>query len=196
MVRIQVKHVTKKYKNTLVLDKMEYGFEDKMYLITGPNGSGKSTLLKCIVSCLQYDGNIIKHTQKEIAYLPEKVQVPFYVSVSGYLETLLEDEVGKKEIEDMLKTWSLENAKDKLLMQLSKGMLQKVLLSYIFLQRSDIYLLDEPLSGLDSKSQMTFVKEFKKIKNKNACILLTTHYPSLVEELFDVRLEYKNGMFL
>lgn len=196
MVRIQVKQVTKKYKNTLVLDKMEYGFEDKMYLITGPNGSGKSTLLKCIVSCLQYDGKIIKHTQKEIAYLPEKVQVPCYVSVIRYLETLLEDEVGKKEIEDMLKTWSLENAKDKLLMQLSKGMLQKVLLSYIFLQRSDIYLLDEPLSGLDSKSQMTFVKEFKKIKNKNACILLTTHYPSLVEELFDVRLEYKNGMFL
>src|SRR5690554_4568253 len=186
MVRIQVERVTKRYKNTLVLDKMEYAFEDKMYLITGPNGSGKSTLLKCIVNCLQYEGIITKHTEAEIAYLPEKAQFPFYVSILKYLEILLEDKVDVKEIEDMLKTWSLYDDKDKLLMQLSKGMLQKVMLSYVFLQRSKIYLLDEPLSGLDYNAQKTFVKELEKLKKRNTCILLTTHYPSLVEELFDV----------
>lgn len=196
MDRIQIRELSKNYKEKVVLDCIDYVFEDKMYLITGPNGSGKSTLLKCIIHSLNYHGQVQLYSSREIAYLPEKSQVPSYVSVFTFIRTMLSEKKDTKDILAALTKWGLLDAKDKMLYQLSKGMLQKVMLSYIFLQQSDIYILDEPLGGLDTNSQEIFLKELETKKQEKKCILVTTHYPGFIVHLSDVVLEYNRGKFV
>lgn len=196
MVRIQIENVTKQYKERFVLCDMRYNFEDKLYLITGPNGSGKSTLLKCIVGCIKFQGNIVRNSFQEIAYMPEMTQIPTYVSINTFLQTMLESKVESNTIDSMLKKWNLYEAKYTLLTRLSKGMLQKVMLSYLFLQESDIYLLDEPLNGLDQISLKVFENELILLKEKKKCVIISTHYPKLIEHITDIKLEYIEGIFL
>lgn len=198
MERIILGNLSKKYRKQSVLNAFSYRFEDKVYAIIGSNGVGKSTLLKCILSLIRYSGSIRVCSLLPIAYLPEFVSVPPYVSVLQFLDTFLnvsENEVEKLRINESLNKWQIQDAKNKKLHTLSKGMLQKVLLLLVLHTKSDIYLFDEPLSGLDQVAQALFKDELLALKKQNKCIILSTHYVLYYQELIDQVLLYEEGKF-
>lgn len=199
---IELNEISKSYKTNLVLDKISYIFmEASCYLIVGSNGSGKSSLLKGIIGINNYSSGTLTITDEKkgrIAYIPEKIIFPDYVSIIDFLSSLanigVSEKVDIEVIEKYLEEWKLSAAKDKYLKNLSKGMIQKVLIIQGLLVDANIYIFDEPLNGLDDKMQNKFMEIIRDLKEMGKTILISTHYKEKFRKLADVILKIENGM--
>ena len=151
--------------------------------------------MKLIVGLLNTkQGNIICHT-KSIGYVPEKHYPIEYMSVKTFLKQLciirkmsLNECVNK--INELSILWNLPLEKQ--LHKLSKGNLQKVFLVQAMIHNPDLYLFDEPLSGLDDQYQSFFLEQIKLKKLQEKTIIITTHYPKYYE-YYDILLHMKEG---
>ncbi len=179
---VKLDRVHKKFKHKKVIENFSYEFQPgNIYLLTGENGCGKSTLLRII-------GKYITPTKGKIynnliiGYAPDKVMIPSYLSVKQYL-TLLSEIRSKKSINldnfdrmEDIDTFQLRKYIDEKVNILSKGTFQKINILQTFLHNPDLYLYDEPLSGLDQKMQEVFVAKIKKLKEQGKIIIIATHY--------------------
>ncbi len=161
-----------------MLDNFNYKFESsKINFIIGANGTGKSTLISCILEFLSYNGTII-HNIKNISYQPEKVLLPDLIKVYDYLKIINKIVLNKgcDKIDYFLKIFNIEDAMNKELITLSKGMRQKVWLIQTLIKEADGYIFDEPLSGLDILTQQIFFEELKKLLEQDKLIIIITHF--------------------
>lgn len=190
---IEILRLQKSYKNHLVLNIKYYKFlKGCTYLLIGENGSGKSTLLKLMLGFIRpTEGNINAHGVR-FAYAPEIVTFPDFIRVQTFLENLwlMRNEQPIK-LKETLSKWGLNP--QKLLNHLSKGMKQKVNLLQALLSDVDAYLFDEPLNGLDKASQQLFLDAIVSLRNKDATIIVTTHFPESYQAHFDVKVQLRNG---
>ena len=187
---IIIKNLQKYYKNRKVLDIKYLHFEKgKAYLLCGANGSGKSTLVKSILKIIDYQGNISINTKK-IGYLPERFPEVSYISGLNFLQGLKIDNK-MENIHSLASYFSLDLHLS--LSNLSKGNLQKVMIIQAIMNDANLLIFDEPLNGLDPISQNKFIDLLIKLKNKNRCIIITTHYPKYYEDLFDEVIYLEKG---
>jgi len=196
MNMIEIKNVVKEYNQRRILDINYFAFEKgKTYLIVGENGSGKTTLLKLILQLIKPNtGEIILNT-KRIGFVPERIKFPEFVKVSHFLRAILEirrytDLEIKLKIKDMLEKWELE---DKYIYSLSKGMRQKLAIIQAIIHAPNLYIFDEPLNGLDKKSQQKFMEYLRYLKMHKQTIIVTTHYYQLYRESLDYIIEIDEG---
>lgn len=181
MIQIEAIDLSKSYGKVQVLDKLNITFSnDCPNFIVGPNGSGKSTLLKCIMKIIKYQGRI-KGNDVAISYMPEQLPLPDYLSVDSFLNLIGRIRgMTSQEIASVLRYYyekfGLAEFRSTSIINLSKGTRQKVMLIQTLMTEVDIYVFDEPISGLDDEAKKVFMEELKNLKKKKKLIIISTHH--------------------
>lgn len=161
--------------------------------LLGPNGSGKSTLIKMITGLLTpTSGNIFVNgmpigveSKRRIAYLPERTYLQGNMRVSdiiSYFADFYED--FRLDMAYQL-LQSLDISADANLKTLSKGTKEKVQLILVMSRNADLYILDEPIAGVDPAARDYILKTIINNYNENATILLSTHLITDIENVLD-----------
>jgi ABC-type multidrug transport system ATPase subunit len=196
---IELLQVKKSYGKQKVLDRVSYVFgSGKCYLLVGENGSGKSTLLKGMLGLINFDSGTVKIPKTAIGYVPERMVFPEFISIDQCLAELarirgLTEKKANENIGALLKEWDLSDHGNRKMGELSKGMHQKVLIIQALLTGPELFFFDEPMSGLDEKSQRQLIGQMEILKQHKKTLIVTTHYPKQYESVADVALKMEDG---
>ncbi len=165
----------------------------------GPNGAGKTTTIKILMGLIRPSAGqarIMGHDagshlgRKQVGYLPENPAYYDYLTASEYLLFVArtfgmnKGQVGEK-IEELLKLLELWDARDRALRGYSKGMVQRLGLAQALIHDPDVYVLDEPMSGLDPLGRALIKKIILDLRAKGKCVFFSTHITSDVEAVCD-----------
>lgn len=170
IMNIQIRGFEKRYKDAFIQLK-DMDLNGKVVVVKGENGSGKSTLLKAISGLIIYRGTIVN--ELSISYMSELITLPKGTVLHEFISMMIKmSNVDLVTFNKMLEQFKLNDKLESDVSELSKGMTMKVnLLTTLMLDR-DVYILDEPLSGLDNESTK-FLIEY--IKQSNKSFLISTH---------------------
>lgn len=202
---LNVSHLTKKYNRFVANNNMSFMVkEGEIAVLAGPNGAGKSTAIKCIAGLLRFDGEIeiCGYNNKSIeakrilGYIPE-IPAPFeLLTVWEHMEFIARAYKLKNwqdRAEMLIRRMELDDKRDKMGKELSKGMQQKISICCALLIEPKLVLFDEPFVGLDPHA----IKELKamlfELKDKGVTIIISTHMLDSVEEFWDKILIMMNG---
>ncbi len=169
---IKVTNFIKKYKNEEVIIK-DLLVTKRITFLLGKNGSGKSTILKAIGGFIKFEGDI--DINGKVAYMSEFPSFPIDLTVNEFifsLNKISENKIEEKEIVNLYKLFNINRKTDHLLSSLSKGMKAKVNLVQVLIENSEIYLLDEPINGLDKNGVKCLINYLEK-SHKN--FVISTH---------------------
>lgn len=201
-VIIEYKSLSKSFGEKQVLNNINLKIESgKIVGLLGKNGSGKSTLFKLTndlltISCgeILIDGKPIStETKKIISYLPERSYLDTSLKVCDAIslfETFYED-FNKEKAEKLLA--DLELDKNMRLSKMSKGMKEKVQLVLVMSRNAKIYILDEPLGGVDPASRDYILQTILKNFDKNSTLFISTHMIADIEKILDEVVFIDNG---
>jgi ABC-2 type transport system ATP-binding protein len=166
--------------------------------LAGVNGAGKTTLVKCLLDFCAVDAGSIEihgtshrepRSRTRLAFLPERFVPPYYLTGRGYLgymARLSSTRWSRQEADTMLGDLDFDaRALDRPVRTYSKGMTQKLGLAAAFLERRDLYVLDEPMSGLDPRARACVKKLLARLRERGASLLFTSHSLADVEEVCD-----------
>jgi len=169
--------------------------------LVGPNGAGKTTLLKSLAGLLRPETGSIsfsdgRKTNSRVAYLPQRGSVDwdFPITVRGVVEMgryvalgplrpfrSNDDEV----VHDALRIADLLELENRQIRMLSGGQQQRVFLARAWAQNADLYLLDEPLSGLDRDASARFLECLRWLRDAGKSLLCSHHDLTSVPQIFD-----------
>ena len=199
---LEIKNVHKKYLSHSVLEGVGFSIpRGKIVGLLGPNGCGKTTILKLISGLLQLDEGEIRingicpgqQTKSMISYLPERSYLNDWMKISDILN-LFSDfyaDFDRERAEQMLT--DLKISKEEKLKTMSKGTKEKVQLILVMSRRASLYLLDEPIGGVDPATRDYILHTILKNFDENSSILITTHLIQDVETIFDQVLFLNQG---
>ena len=192
---LEVNNLTKSYKkHTPVLSKFNLSIPaGRIVGLLGPNGCGKSTLIKLISGLLQpdsgeilVDGNEIgEKTKAVISYLPERTYFNSWMKIEelvNYFEEFYAD-FDKIRALSLLEDLGIDRKAK--LKSLSKGTKEKVQLILVMSRNAKLYLLDEPIAGVDPAAREYILSTIVSNYNPDASIIITTHLISDVEQVLD-----------
>ncbi|HLC72259.1 MAG TPA: ABC transporter ATP-binding protein [Candidatus Nanoarchaeia archaeon] len=200
---IEVKSLTKKFKDRIVLDNVNLDIpEGKIIGIIGINGSGKTTLLKTMLGFYKPNSGNIFYQGKKIEKIARAIKREFgYTSQdSSFYQKLTVKENMKyfgvlygmhhKElivnIKEILQFVELEEKKNVLAQNLSGGMQRRLDLACSMVHRPRILILDEPTEDLDPSLRRDIVNVIKKINKQGTTVIITSHLLEDVENLCDI----------
>lgn len=195
-------NITKRYGGMTALNNFSLSVESgKIIGLLGPNGSGKTTLIKTISGILSInagkilvDGKEIgPESKKVVSYLPER---PYFPSGMKVCETIkffkdFYDDFSEDTATDMLN--KLDISKNASMRTLSKGNMEKVQLILVMSRKAKLYLLDEPMGGVDPAARDFILKTILTNYNEDASVIISTHLISDVEKVLDDVVFIKNG---
>ncbi|MGL4850109.1 MAG: ABC transporter ATP-binding protein [Clostridium sp.] len=199
---LEVINIEKSFGRKKVLKGISFNLERGTILgILGPNGNGKTTLLNIIGGLLKADSgevlvngiNVSEETKKIVSYLRESNQFYDWMKIEDtirFYKDFFED-FDEERTRKLLKFMNIEG--NEKLRSLSKGMLEKVSLSLVFGRRAKLYILDEPISGVDILSRDEIVNAIIENMIEGASMIITTHYVGELERLLDKVLFIKDG---
>lgn len=195
---IKVSNLTLRIKKETILSDINISFDKgKIYGIVGRNGSGKTMLMKCICGFVKPTNGQVCVEDKIIGKdmdFPQNIGIiietpgfiPYY---SGYrnLKILagLRKRIKDNDIIETMKKVGLEGAEKKLVRKYSLGMRQRLGLAQAMMEKPDIYLLDEPMNGLDNEGVKDIRKILLGLKEEGKTILLVSHNSEDIEILCD-----------
>lgn len=202
---VECKDVCKSYGNKEVLDHVSFTIEPgKIIGLLGPNGSGKSTIIKMINQLLTPDsGEILVNdkplgieSKKVISYLPERSYLNFNVKVIELMDFFQDfyEDFDRKTAESLIEKLKI-NPKDKL-KTMSKGTKEKVQLIMVMSRKADLYILDEPIGGVDPAARDYILTTILSNFNEGASILISTHLIADVEKILDEVIFISEGKVL
>jgi len=200
-----VSNLSKSYDKTFAVKNISFHVGDgEIAVLLGPNGAGKSTTIKCIAGLLKYQGEIeicgfinkSVNAKKLFGYVPETPAMFEMLTVYEHME-FIASAYGIKEYEDkvkiLLERFDLDDKKDKLGKELSKGMQQKVSICCALLINPKVILFDEPMVGLDPKAIKELNSVFLELKESGSSVIISTHIINSVEEIWDRALIMQDG---
>lgn len=202
MALLEVSHVSKSYGANRVLDDVTFNItKGKIVGLLGPNGSGKTTLIKLINDLLKEDSGTIKveglnlgvETKKLISYLPDKNYLNNNMTVLellNYFKDFYEDFRIDKAKELIGKLGLDLNQK---LKTMSKGTKEKVQLILVMSRKAKLYILDEPIGGIDPAARDYIINTILTNFSNDASLLISTHLISDLEKVLDEVIFLKNG---
>ncbi|MDR6551548.1 ABC transporter ATP-binding protein [Paenibacillus qinlingensis] len=158
--------------------------------LLGPNGAGKSTTIKSILGLLKdFKGKIsFMGETKSYAYIPEHPILYDELTLWEHMEFAasvyeLDRTVFLERADDLLHRFRLLDEKHQLPGKFSKGMQQKIMLILGFLNKPDVYIVDEPFIGLDPKAIKDFIGMLEEERKRGAGILMSTHVLDTAERI-------------
>ena len=202
---ISIRELQKSYGKNMIFDDFDMTIEPgKIIGLLGPNGSGKTTLIKILAGLLTYskgeieiDGNMIGSKTKDIvAYLPDRIYFNDNQKVGEIIKvfkTFYRDfDVARAE--EMLKSLSIDSNMQ--IKKISKGTKEKVQLIMVMSRRAKLYLLDEPIAGVDPAAREYIIRTIISNYEKDASILISTHLIQDVENILDDVILLKDGKII
>lgn len=194
MALLEINNLTKKYGKFVALDGVNLSLgEGKIVGLLGPNGSGKTTLMKCVAGLLTPDGGSITvdgkpigaETKKIVSFLPERTYLRPTQTVASVLEyfSLFYEDFDVSAAEKMLNVLGVNKKAE--LKTLSKGTKEKVQLIAVMARRARLYLLDEPIGGVDPAAREFIIETILSRFRSGATIVVSTHLIRDVEEILD-----------
>ena len=194
MALLEFNNLTKKYGKFVALDGVNLSLgEGKIVGLLGPNGSGKTTLMKCVAGLLTPDGGSITvdgkpigaETKKIVSFLPERTYLRPTQTVASVLEyfSLFYEDFDVSAAEKMLNVLGVNKKAE--LKTLSKGTKEKVQLIAVMARRARLYLLDEPIGGVDPAAREFIIETILSRFKSGATIVVSTHLIRDVEEILD-----------
>ena len=199
---VQISGLNKSYGYKQVIKDMNLNLEGgKIIGLLGPNGSGKSTLIKILGGVLKPDsGNVTIDgkqigidTKRIVSYLPERTYLSPSMKVREAISMFADfyEDFRTERAEEMLNRLNI-NLNDTI-KSLSKGTREKVQLVLVMSRDALVYLLDEPMGGVDPAAREYILKTILSNYNENACVIISTHLISDVEKVLDQVLFIQNG---
>lgn len=196
---VHFQQIVKSYANGKVLQGVDLDIRaGESFGLVGVNGAGKTSLIKCMLDlCAPDAGSIdifgLSHrlpgARAALAFLPERFMPPYYLNGRDFLRYMLTlqglaYDAGR--VGQLLLDLDLEpDALTRPVRDYSKGMTQKLGLAACFLSDKALYVLDEPMSGLDPKARALLKRQLGRLRDAGATLLLTSHALADVEELCD-----------
>ncbi|NLY86833.1 MAG: ABC transporter ATP-binding protein [Tissierellia bacterium] len=199
---IEIKGLTKTYHNKKALNNVTLTIEKgKVVGILGPNGSGKTTLIKILAGILRptggevfIDGNRPGVTTKSIiSYLPDRNFLYDWMNIQDAINFFKDfyadfDENRAYELLDFMKL-----DKNMKVDSLSKGMMEKLNLSLVLSRNAKVYILDEPIAGVDPVARDQILDAIINNYNEESTMIITTHLVRDMENIFDEVIFLKEG---
>ena len=194
MKLLEVKHLTKTFDGKKILDDVNLVIpEGKIIGLLGKNGAGKSTLIKSINDLLTIDeGEILfkgkklgVYSKENISYLPERTYLDKSMKVSEIIDYFSEfyKDFDKERAYRLLKDLKLDS--EKRIIKMSKGMQEKLQLILVMSRDADLYILDEPLSGVDPATRDYILDTILSNFSEGASVIISTHLISDIERILD-----------
>lgn len=205
MALLDCLNLYKNYGNVLALNNFNLSLESgKIVGLLGPNGSGKTTLIKLIAGLLAptegaifIDGKMPgPETKAIVSYLPERTYFSDWMRVNDLIEFFSDfyaDFDREKAIEMLTR---LQITPERKLKELSKGTKEKVQLVLVMARKAKLYLLDEPIAGVDPASRDYILDTIISNYKENSTVLISTHLIYDVEQTLDDFVFIKNGSML
>jgi ABC-type multidrug transport system ATPase subunit len=195
-----VENANKSFGSLRALEAVSLRLESGIYGLLGANGAGKSTLFRSILGWSRLDSGSIRVADLEvprqsvearrlIGYLAEEPELEPRLRAAEILELVaaLRDVDGDgSERRDWLEFLGIENARDKLVRDLSLGMRQKLGLIVALLGRPRLALLDEPLNGLDVPTMARLSGRLSELARNGTTMLVSSHILTFAERICDV----------
>jgi ABC-2 type transport system ATP-binding protein len=194
---IEIKNLSKHYGDLKAVDDISINIKkNQVFAFLGPNGAGKTTTVEIIetirtptsggVTILGYD--VKKNRQdilQKIGVLPQEFSSFDRITVRETLQYFYRLFGHGRDIDELIKLVRLEDEKDKLYMNLSGGLKQRVGIAVALVNDPEIVFLDEPTTGLDPRARRDTWEVIKGLKGEGKTIFLTTHYMEEAETLAD-----------
>jgi ABC-2 type transport system ATP-binding protein len=197
-ISVQIKNLSKYYKDVKAVDGASFNvIKGEVFGFLGPNGAGKTTTIKAMLGLIHMNTGKVEinglditkddiKIKKDIGYLPERVS--FYPNLTP-VQTLnffceLKG-VNKSIIPTLLKDVGLDDAADRKVGTFSKGMVQLLGVAQVQIGNPSIYILDEPMSGLDARWVKIIREKIKMLNEQGATVIFSSHILSEVENLCD-----------
>jgi len=192
---LTVKGLNKQYAGQNALSGVDLEITPgKIVGLLGPNASGKTTLLKIIAGLLQPDkGAIIypdnvkpgSRAKSAVSFTPDNMVFPVWMKVRdafNFYKDMYPD-FSIKQANEMKNL--LELPEKKRVSELSRGVLERLAVGLSFSRKVPLYLLDEPLAGIDPVEKLKILEALVTVPNEECSILLSTHLVKDVETIFD-----------
>ena len=196
------KGLCKKYGSTVALNNFSIEIpEGEIVGLLGPNGSGKTTFLKIVAGLLKANAGSVDVAGEQIgvgsksvvAYLPERNSIPEHFTVNDALDYYTDFfyDFDRVRAELMLKSLGVKCSSK--IKSLSKGTKEKVQLVMVMARRAKLYLLDEPISGVDPAARDFIINTIINNFHPKASVLISTHLITDIEKVMDRFIFLKDG---
>lgn len=199
---LESREVTKNYGSKTAVNGVSLQLESGLvYAMLGPNGSGKTTWMKMVAGLVKpsmgeilYEGNPIgKESKKEIAYMSTEPYFYNWMSVADvgkYYEDFFED-FSMERYQQMLSRMELtEDMKAK---KLSSGMMAKLKIAVTMARKAKVYLLDEPLNGIDLLARDQIMTSILEAMDPNVTLVISSHLVDELERVADAAIFMRDG---
>lgn len=194
--------LTRNFGPILALDRVDLVLEPgKIIGLLGPNGSGKTTLIKIFNGLLQpTSGSVLidgkqpgPATKKLISYLHDRGYFPEWMKVGDMIDLFGDfyDDFDRVKAEDMCRALQLDLALP--IKSLSKGTKEKMQLMLVMSRNAQLYLLDEPIAGVDPAARDFIMQTILTNYNETGSVLISTHLISDVEQVLDEAVFLQQG---
>ena len=202
---IEVKNVSKNFRETRALDNISLDFErGKIHGIIGRNGSGKTVLMKCICGFMTpTSGEVLVNGEK---VRPSKVQenigliieTPGFIGGKSGLRNLqyllrLRGKSDRSTVENAMRAVGLDPANKKPVRKYSLGMRQRLGIAQAIMENPELLILDEPMNGLDNQGVEDMRGLFAELRERGKTILLASHSNEDIRALCDTVCEMDHG---
>ena len=199
---LKITNVTKKYHHFKALNNVSMTLESgKIIGLLGPNGSGKTTLIKIINGLLKdYEGEVLVDgknvgidSRKIISYLPDENYFQDWMYIKDVLSIFsdLYEDFDKENCLTLMNRFKLD--KGMKIKEMSKGMKEKFQLSLVMSCKAKLYILDEPIAGVDPAAREVILDVILNNYEEDALVLISTHLISDLETIFDDVVFLKDG---
>ncbi|MGV0026822.1 metal ABC transporter ATP-binding protein [Phormidesmis priestleyi] len=191
---LEVQHLAVNYRGVLGLDDVSFAIKPGQLVgIIGPNGAGKSTMLKAMLGLIPADHGVVRyctcplHQQLEkVAYVPQRSQIDWDYPISVWNVVMMArtrqlgwfrspgraaQEIVKAALE-RVEMWHLKHRR---IGELSGGQQQRVFLARALAQQADLFLFDEPFTGVDKKTEAIILEIFGELRSQGKILLVSSH---------------------
>lgn len=192
------------YRKNKVLEDVSFEINaGTMTGIVGPNGAGKSTLIKTILELqprlagnVQFWSSSYQKMKARIGYVPQRGSVDWDFPTSAFDVVLMglygkigwlkwPKRIHKEKAMEALHEMGMADYANRQISQLSGGQQQRVFLARALVMDADLYLLDEPLAGVDAATEQAIMKTLNRLKKEGKTVLVVHHDLQTVEDYFD-----------
>jgi ABC-type Mn2+/Zn2+ transport system ATPase subunit len=200
---LEAANLAVRYDDTVALGSSSFAVSaGEMVAVVGPNGAGKSSLFKALAGFIDHEGDVVVHgahchhlERQAIAYIPQQsdLDIRFPITVGDVVLAgrrrfhggrMRRTPADAAHVAACLAQVDLVGTESRSLATLSGGQVQRVMLARALAQEADVLLLDEALSGVDSRHTEDLVSLFTDLCAEGTSILVSTHDLSLVRQRF------------
>lgn len=191
---LEVQNLVVNYRGVCALAKVSFCLESGQLVgVLGPNGAGKSTLIKAMLGLVpatsgmvKFRGRALKQQLRSCAYVPQRSQIDWdypatvwsvvmmaRTTYTGWLRS--PSRQSKELVADALQRVGLWELRHRQIGELSGGQQQRVFLARAIAQQADLFLFDEPLAGIDKKTEAILFQVFAELKAEGKTLLISSH---------------------